>query len=96
MHRLGSKEGCKVEKLLFENVYYTCPPSFPQTTAPSPPAPSPSAPKDSTMCILPECNKAKCKDPNGTVHPYCGKTHAEIGKTRGIVRKLKLNLQLLE
>ena len=44
--------------------------------------------KPADCCILPGCRKSKYKDPDGTVHPYCGRTHAQLGKTRGISRML--------
>ena len=40
--------------------------------------------KDSSLCIMPGCNRQKYVD-NGKTHDYCGRTHAEQGKRMGIV-----------
>ena len=41
--------------------------------------------KDNSLCILPECINRKYFDStSGVTHDYCGKTHAEEGKRRGI------------
>ena len=47
-------------------------------TAPLPQDDQSTKPAD--CCILPGCKKQKYKDADGTVHPYCGKTHAVQGK----------------
>ncbi len=48
--------------------------------------------KDNSLCIIPECFKPKYMDSGtGVLHDYCGKTHAEEGKMRGILRKLQLS-----
>ena len=48
-----------------------------------------TAQKTSSMCPIPGCTKPKFVDPNsGVTHDFCGKTHAEEGKRRGIRRKL--------
>lgn len=55
-------------------------------------APSPVAatgvqagPKDSSLCIIPGCQKLKYKDSStGATHDYCSKSHAEEGKKRHI------------
>ena len=41
---------------------------------------------DPTKCIIPGCNKQKFVE-GDIVHPYCGKTHAELGKQQRIFRK---------
>ena len=38
-------------------------------------------------CIYPNCNKPKYVESDGTTHPYCGKTHAELAKQQGIFRE---------
>ena len=49
-----------------------------------------AAQKDSSLCPIPGCTKPKFVDPNsGVTHDFCGKTHAEEGKRRGIRRKLR-------
>ena len=55
-------------------------------TAPPPPV-DPSAPKDSSLCIIPGCTAKKFADPQGITHPYCGKSHAELGKKMNILRE---------
>jgi hypothetical protein len=52
--------------------------------APAPPA-DPNAPKDSSLCIIPGCTAKKFAEPNGVTHPYCGRTHAELGKKNNIL-----------
>ena len=42
--------------------------------------------KDSSLCIMPGCNRKKYVD-GGKTHDYCGRTHAEQGKQMGILRK---------
>ena len=42
--------------------------------------------KDSSLCIMPRCNRKKYVD-GGKTHDYCGKTHAQQGKQMGILRK---------
>ena len=46
--------------------------------------------KPANCCIIPGCRKNKYQDANGTVHPYCGKMHADQGKKLGIFRMLRL------
>ena len=48
---------------------------------------SPQQSKDSSLCIFPNCNRPKFVD-GATIHPYCGRTHAQQGKQLGIVREL--------
>ena len=55
--------------------------------APAPPA-DPNAPKDSSLCIIPGCTAKKFAEPNGVTHPYCGRTHAELGKKNNILREI--------
>ncbi|CAI8018718.1 hypothetical protein GBAR_LOCUS11343 [Geodia barretti] len=52
---------------------------------PAPPPADPSVPKDSSLCIIPGCSSKKYSDPSGVTHPYCGKTHAELGKKMNIL-----------
>jgi hypothetical protein len=52
---------------------------------PAPPPADPSVPKDSSLCIIPGCSTKKYSDPSGVTHPYCGKTHAELGKKMNIL-----------
>jgi hypothetical protein len=48
-----------------------------------------AAQKDSSLCPIPGCNKPKYVDPSsGVTHDYCGKSHADEGKRKGIRRKL--------
>lgn len=54
--------------------------------APAPKA-DPNTPKDSSLCIIPECAAKKYSDSNGVTHPFCGKTHADLGKKRNIQRE---------
>ena len=54
-------------------------------------AQGPSAPllqdKDDTMCLLPQCRRKKYREPDGTVHSFCGRTHAELTKNMNITGK---------
>ena len=49
--------------------------------------------KDTNTCIYPSCKKQKFTESDGTIHPYCGKTHAELAHQLGIFRKF-INYQL--
>lgn len=40
--------------------------------------------KPTNSCILPGCRQPKHVDPDGTVHPYCGRTHSQQAKNLGI------------
>ena len=52
--------------------------------------------QDNSLCIIPECFQPKYMDSGtGVLHDYCGKTHAQEGKMRGILRKLQLYLVVL-
>lgn len=42
---------------------------------------------DTDSCIYPSCTRKRHIEPNGTVHPYCGKTHANLAKSLGIFCK---------
>jgi len=54
------------------------------------------SPKSADCCILPGCKSPKYVDANdGTVHPYCGRTHAEQAKQLGILRMLCMKKCLL-
>ncbi len=48
-------------------------------------------PNDDSICIIPECSQSKHVDENGMVHDYCGKTHANLGKLSGVLRKFWLS-----
>ena len=41
----------------------------------------------SSVCIFPNCKSHKFTEADGTIHPYCGKTHAQLAKQLGIFRK---------
>ena len=56
----------------------------------------PQGAQDNSLCIIPECFQPKYMDSGtGVLHDYCGKTHAQEGKMRGILRKLQLYLVVL-
>lgn len=59
-------------------------PCFP-SIAPAPPT-DPNAPKDSSLCIIPGCTAKKYSE-GGVTHPYCGRTHADMGKKMNIQRE---------
>ena len=40
--------------------------------------------KDDTMCLLPQCRRQKYRERDGTVHPYCGRSHAELAESMNI------------
>ena len=42
-------------------------------------------PKDNSLCMIPECPNRKYVEMNGFIHDYCGKTHANVAKMRGIL-----------
>ncbi len=53
----------------------------------------PQGAQDNSLCIIPECFQPKYMDSGtGVLHDYCGKTHAQEGKMRGILCKLQLYL----
>ena len=43
--------------------------------------------KDESMCSLPQCRRPRYKDTDGTVHPFCGRTHADLAKVMNIQGK---------
>ena len=45
--------------------------------------------KPANSCIYPRCRQPKHVDPDGTVHPYCGRTHSQQAKKLGIFRRLQ-------
>lgn len=54
--------------------------------------PAQAGPKNASLCIIPECPRSKYVDPSsGATHDYCGKTHAEEGKKRGISAPLGMS-----
>ena len=40
--------------------------------------------KDDTMCLLPQCHRQRYRELDGTVHPYCGRSHAELAESMNI------------
>ena len=36
--------------------------------------------KDTNTCWFPTCSKQRFKEPNGRIHLYCGKTHADMAR----------------
>ena len=41
-------------------------------------------PKDDNMCLLPQCRRERYKEPDGTLHPFCGRTHANLAREMNI------------
>lgn len=62
------------------------PPSL--TSGPAAGTGAAAAQKNSSLCPIPGCNKPRYVDPSsGATLDYCGKSHADEGKRRGIRRK---------